>query len=113
MRRVWWLLCGAVSASSAAAGMVRDPVEYLQRFDIDRDGRIALSEYQDYLSQGFLQMDRNGDGRLSADELPPGTRSRKAPTIDAHRRALSLTFDRQDANRDGFLDARELAAPPR
>jgi len=31
----------------------------------------------------------------------------------AHRERLALRFAKQDANRDGFLDARELAAPPR
>ena len=63
--------------------------------------------------RGFLQMDRNGDGVLSASELPPGARARSAPTLDARLRALSATFDRQDTNNDGFLDARELAAPLR
>jgi hypothetical protein len=105
-----WLMSASCGAAQTLAGT---PSEYLLRMDLDGDLRVSLLEYQDYLSRGFQQMDRNGDGRLSADELPAGTRARRAPTIDSHRRALAATFDRQDRNNNGFLDAQELAAPPR
>ncbi len=107
------LLLGGASGSLAADMLARNPGEYLQHYDRDRDGRITLGEYQDYLSRGFLQMDRNGDGRLSSTELPPGTRGRRVPTLESHRRSLAIAFERQDVDRNGFLDARELAAPPR
>jgi hypothetical protein len=108
------LILGFALATAARADtLVRSPSDYLLSMDRDGDARISLIEYQDHLSRGFLQMDRNGDGMLSADELPAGARARRAPTLDAHRRALSYTFDRQDVDRSGFLDARELAAPPR
>jgi hypothetical protein len=112
--RIAWLglLAGGV-APAVAAPLAATPSEYLVRMDGDSDGRVGLNEYQDYLSRGFLQMDRDGDGRLSSAELPPGTRARKAPTLESHLRSLAATFDRQDADNDGFLDARELAAPPR
>ena len=96
-----------------AAPYAATPSEYLLRMDGDGDGRVGLAEYQDYLSRGFLQMDRDGDGVLSASELPSGTRSRRAPTLEGHLRSLAAVFDRQDANNDGHLDARELAAPLR
>jgi Ca2+-binding EF-hand superfamily protein len=102
-----------LAASGSACALARTPAEYLQRMDADADGRISLREYQDYLSRGFVAMDLDGDGRLSASEMPAGTRARRAPTLESHRRALAATFDRQDANNDGHLDARELAAPPR
>jgi len=106
----------ALALAAAAAGaqpMPRTPADYLVTMDRDGDARVALSEYQDYLSRGFQQLDRDGDGRLSASELPSGARSRRVPTLENHRRSLAATCDRQDANNDGFLDARELSAPPR
>lgn len=87
--------------------------EYLRRFDTNGDGRVSLAEYQDYMSQGFHAMDSNGDGVLSADELPAGVRTRTATTLEGHRRALARMFDLLDVNNDGFLDANELTAPPR
>jgi hypothetical protein len=85
--------------------------DYLARMDTDRDGRVALVEYQDWMSYAFDGMDADGDGVLSAPELPGG----KGGPISRgeHRARLAARFDRQDADRDGFLDARELAAPPR
>lgn len=86
--------------------------EYLQRFDQDGDGRVSLHEYQQYMSRGFQAMDRNGDGVLSADELPAGVHWRGPITLTAHLQALARTFMRLDSNGDGYLDARELTAPP-
>ncbi|CAN5638849.1 hypothetical protein BH23PSE2_BH23PSE2_12730 [soil metagenome] len=85
--------------------------DYLARMDADGDGRVSLAEYQDWLSYGFDAMDRNRDGVLTPDELPGG---RGTPvTRGEHRARLADAFRRQDRNGDGFLDARELAAPPR
>ena len=103
----------SAAGATAAQSLPRSPADYLATMDRNGDGRVALAEYQDYLSRGFQQMDRDGDGKLSTVELPQGARTRRVPTLEGHRRSLAATFDRQDANNDGFLDARELAAPPR
>jgi Ca2+-binding EF-hand superfamily protein len=79
--------------------------------DRNGDGRVALLEYQDWLSYAFDAMDRDHDGMLSPAELPGG---RGQPlTRDEHRARLASAFQRQDRNGDGVLDPRELAAPPR
>jgi len=85
--------------------------DYLSRMDADHDGRVSLVEYQDWLSYAFDAMDRNRDGVLSLAEQPGG---RGSPiTREQHRARLAEAFRRQDANHDGFLAAKELAAPPR
>ena len=95
----------------AAAAQVTRTGDYLAKMDADGDGRVSLAEYQDWLSYAFDGMDRDGDGVLATHELP-GSRGMPVTRI-AHRERLALRFAKQDANRDGFLDTRELAAPPR
>ena len=95
----------------AANAQLQRTGDYLSKMDVDRDGRVSLVEYQDWLSYAFDGMDRDGDGVLSAAEQPGG---RGKPLSRAeHRARLAERFRKQDANRDGFLSAKELAAPPR
>lgn len=101
----------AVLASAAAQAQVRDARDYMGRMDADQDGRVALVEYQDWLSYAFDAMDRNRDQVLDRDELP-GARTRSISRAE-HRERLAATFRLQDADRDGYLSAKELAAPPR
>lgn len=89
---------------------VEASTDYLARMDADRDGRVSLVEYQDWLSYAFTRMDANRDGVLSVDELPGGRG--KPLSLAEHRQTLAERFTRQDRNRDGFLDAQELLAPP-
>lgn len=96
---------------SHAGAQVNATSDYLSRMDADRDGRVSLVEYQDWLSYAFDGMDKNGDGTLSAPEQPGGRG--KPITRTEHRERLAERFKRQDTNRDGFLDAKELSAPPR
>lgn len=98
-----------VTAGLASAQVTRTS-EYLERMDTDGDGRVSLAEYQAWMRYAFDQMDRNGDGVLTPDELPGG--KGRPITLGEHMAKLAATFNRQDTNRDGYLDARELAAPP-
>lgn len=111
-RRAGFFACVALAAVPlAATAQLRASGDYLARMDADRDGRVALLEYQDWLSYAFDAMDRDRDAVLSPHELPGG---RGTPvTRGEHRARLAAAFRRQDGNRDGVLDARELAAPPR
>ncbi|MFT4179785.1 MAG: hypothetical protein QM612_10055 [Thermomonas sp.] len=84
--------------------------DYLAKMDTDGDGKVSLFEYLEWMSYAFDGMDRNRDGVLTADEQPGG--KGQPITRDTHRARLAERFRKQDANRDGFLDAKELAAPP-
>ena len=106
-----FFVCACLALAANVQAQVRASGDYLARMDRDGDGRIALSEYQDWLSYAFDAMDRDHDGVLATSELPGG---RGAPITRAqHRARLAAAFARQDRNHDGVLDARELAAPPR
>ncbi len=98
-----WLPGGAQAQSS--------PAEYLRQLDSNGDGRIDLREFQFYMSAGFDARDRNSNSVLDIDEQPAGARRRPLSRV-THLRALEAAFHRQDRNRDGYLDARELSAPP-
>jgi Ca2+-binding EF-hand superfamily protein len=111
MATVPWLAhAHADDGGAAASDAVETTGGYLQRMDSDGDGRVSLAEYQAWMGYAFSAMDRNGDGVLSADELPGGRG--KPITHAAHLQQLAQRFARQDANGDGWLSARELAAPP-
>lgn len=104
--------CGVACALAlpATAQMQRSG-DYLLKMDADRDGRIALDEYQHWLGYAFAGMDHDHDGVLLSAEQPGG---RAAPlSLAEHRARIAARFRKQDVDRDGFLDARELAAPPR
>ena len=103
------LLAGALPM--AALAQVKRTDDYLSKMDADRDGRVSLLEYQDWLSYGFDAMDRDRDGVLSPAEQPGGRG--KPLHREEHRARLAERFRRQDANRDNLLDAKELSAPPR
>ena len=104
------LLASLLVVTGAAQAQVGATSDYLRRMDTNGDGRVALVEYQDWMSYAFDRMDGNADGVLQPSEMPGGRG--KAIPREQYRQRIALTFARQDANRDGFLDARELAAPP-
>ena len=94
-----------------AQAQVNATSEYLARMDTDADGRVSLLEFQDWMTYAFDARDGDKDGVLSSAEQPGG--KGQPITREQHRVRLAAAFTRQDANHDGFLNARELAAPPR
>lgn len=101
-------LGGIVGAASAQ--VVDTTGSYLQRMDRDGDGRVSLDEYLAWMSYAFDARDLDHDGVLSPAELPGGRG--KPITRAQHQATLTARFRKQDSNSDGYLSARELAAPP-
>ncbi len=94
-----------------ALAQVQAPSDYMQRMDRDGDGRVSLAEYIEWMSYGFDAMDKNGNGILEPHEQPGGRG--KPITRSEHIATLTERFRRQDSDKDGYLSAKELAAPPR
>lgn len=84
--------------------------DYMSRMDADGDGRVSPDEYIDWMSYAFDERDSNRNGVLEPDELPGG--KGQPITRAQHRQRLAERFARQDTNHDGWLDTKELAAPP-
>jgi len=94
-----------------AVAQVQDTNAYLQRMDLDGDGRIGPDEYLQWMLYAFERMDRDGSGVLEPEEQPGGRG--KPITREQQVQAILERFRKQDANGDGYLSARELMAPPR
>ncbi|MEO5810593.1 MAG: EF-hand domain-containing protein [Rhodanobacter sp.] len=106
------IACALLAAGlpCAAQTVANTRAEYLSMLDTDGDGRISSNEYVQYMSAGFSGMDSNGDGTLEPAELPGG--KGRAITRREFQDNLRRQFRRLDRNRDGYLNARELTAPP-
>lgn len=102
---------GAIALMLMAFGnSAQNQNAYLDSFDADGDKRVSLIEFQRAMSWAFEQMDKNRDSVLSPEEqLIPKA---KAFTLKEHHDRLAIQFGKQDRNQDGFLSAKELAAPP-
>ncbi|XTQ94210.1 EF-hand domain-containing protein [Xanthomonas sacchari] len=105
------IACVATAAGiDVRAQAIDSTASYLQRMDRDGDGRVSLDEYLAWMSYAFDARDLDHDGVLSPAELPGG---RGPPITRAqHLATLTARFRKQDTNGDGYLSARELAAPP-
>ena len=108
MRRFCFAI--ALLASLPVLAQVNATSDYLARMDGDGDGRVSQIEYLDWMSYAFDARDLNRDGVLAADELPGG--KGQAITRQQHRERLAATFAKQDIDKNGYLSAKELAAPP-
>ena len=105
------LAAGLAGGAFVSAARAQTQADFVARMDADGDRRVALAEYQDYMSYAFRQMDADHDDVLETHEqlVPNG----RPLTLAEHHANLAAMFKRQDVDHDGYLNARELAAPPR
>jgi hypothetical protein len=108
----------ASAASPEPAGQPVDTAQaMLDRMDRNVDGKISLEEYRNAMVRRFGARDVNDDGVLEGDEFPKewlaGADVQAATgrvTFEQFAVELQLVFDHFDVDKDGQLDATEIAA---
>ena len=106
-----------IAAVKAGRGRGGDKAERLMtRFDANKDGRVTREEFEQGQRATFAKRDKNADGKLSADEAPRWFKGRRAgngpetTTFEGMLQKGADRFARLDANRDGSIEAGEIAA---
>lgn len=121
------LTLNALAAFQAVAQNA-DPQELIARADANQDGDVSWDEVLAFRSESFDQLDRNGDGVISADDSPArpfagrfneafervqanfdGDRDGQV-TRDEMLNGPAPVFERGDVDGDGVLTADEMAA---
>jgi Ca2+-binding EF-hand superfamily protein len=99
---------GGLGGAGAPGGQLFRANPLLQALDTDKNGELSAAEIAQ-ASVALKTLDRNGDGKVGADELRPALpdRERNVPRAESDADALNrlLAFDK---NADGKLTAEEL-----
>lgn len=77
--------------------------------DMNGDGVVSKSEFEDFQSRQFDALDANKDGRLTLDEMNAGQKMATDNSATSH---LDKVFNAADTNHDGGLDRKEAEAMP-
>ena len=115
------VLLGTVAANAASPEPAGQPVDtaqaMLDRMDRNVDGKISFEEYRNAMVRRFGARDVNDDGVLEGDEFPKewlaGADVQEATgkvSWEQFAVELQLVFDHFDVDKDGQLDAVEIAA---
>ncbi|MFY2763865.1 hypothetical protein [Arenimonas sp. MALMAid1274] len=104
------LLAGLLAASGAWAAEVSEAPgnRFLHRYDRNGDGRIDAEEYRNFTARLFARRDRNGDGVISADEH--GVADGGDISRDDFIAQSDAAFASHDSNGDGYMDLAEIVA---
>jgi Ca2+-binding EF-hand superfamily protein len=98
----------AIASSPAAISRLDGRADRLVRkLDTAGNGYVTEAEFVIAAQNRFTRLDRNGDGRLTADELTPEHGARRGPHADERAREHA---DRLDADHDGVVTAAEFSA---
>ena len=106
-------------AGPQAGGLPGGPMGMLQMhplmriLDTDKDGTLSASEIAN-ASKALMQLDKNGDGIISAEELRPDPSAMPGGFAGAGGNgqlagaAMGKMFESRDANKDGKLTGDEI-----
>ena len=84
----------------------------VMRFDANHDGAVDRAEWNAGQEARFKQLDTNGDGKLSQEELFARSSVARANATPADRQAQrqAAYFRRLDRDNDGFVSKEEFMA---
>ncbi|MBN9490781.1 MAG: EF-hand domain-containing protein [Alphaproteobacteria bacterium] len=84
----------------------------VMRFDANHDGAVDRDEWNAGQEARFKQLDTNGDGKLSQEELFAGSPAVRGNATPADRQAQrrAAYFRRLDRDNDGFVSKAEFMA---
>jgi hypothetical protein len=113
-RATRWLLLAvtAVLVAACATGGPGAGINEIDRaflvsivsWDMNKDGTVTCDEWKAYARAAFAEADANRDGKLTPAEFET--------MIKSDRLFFYANLQYYDANRDGFVDARELIDRP-
>ena len=81
-----------------------------------RKGLVTINEFIDMQLRGADQLDKNGDGKVTAQEYAAvagpadGPQAQGLPPFDLRRKVVMVKFNEIDTNKDSVLDRVELTA---
>jgi hypothetical protein len=103
------LATGLLLAAStiAAAETPPTPTRGLMRYDTNHDGFVDHAEWTAAQEARFKQLDTNGDGKLTKDEMFVGN---GAPATDRQMQRQAGYFRLLDTDKDGFVSKAEFMA---
>lgn len=113
------LAAGTLPAAAASPPQGEAPAVTVQRIvermDRDNDGQVSLEEYRNTMMRRFHAADRNADGALQSNEVPPewvvvpaADLADGRVTLDEFSDELPAGFNAFDSSGDGRLDNAEL-----
>lgn len=84
----------------------------VMRYDANGDGVVDRSEWKAGQEARFKQLDTDGDGKLSQDELFARTPASGGNVVPSDRQVERQTsyFRRLDSDKDGFVSKQEFLA---
>lgn len=87
--------------------------EHFEALDLNKDGKITLDEYEQFMRDAFNKLDTNKDGSLSPKEAEPIFTAEEFAIVDKNKdgkitleellEQVTADFKRQDLNKDGSI----------